>query len=207
MLSTSYPVRNRRFTALPAAIHTVNPRVLAPDPSLSLDASVRRIANLEIRAAEFELLVDGRRAGLTVREFQTFAVLANRSGRVVPRAHIYQLVWGGPMARRDRSVDVFIRKVRGKLARVAPDWVFVHTHYGIGYRLSPERVADATGSIPRSDHDGAQTAGAEPARGERFPGPSAPIALGVPLRALAAPTLGRPVLAPVPAAASDPHAE
>jgi DNA-binding response OmpR family regulator len=43
------------------------------------------------------------------------------------------------MARRDRSVDVFVRKLRHKLAQAAPDWAFIHTHFGIGYRFSPER--------------------------------------------------------------------
>ena len=65
---------------------------------------------------EFQLLADGKRVGLTVREFQTFLVLAERPDRVVTRPEIYALVWGGQMAYRDRSVDVFVRKVRRKLA-------------------------------------------------------------------------------------------
>jgi DNA-binding response OmpR family regulator len=100
-----------------------------------------RIANLEIRPAEFQILADGKRVGLTVREFQTFLVLAERPDRVVTRPEIYARVWGGQMAYRDRSVDVFVRKVRRKLFESAPKWVYVHTHFGIGYRFSPERVA------------------------------------------------------------------
>ena len=86
------------------------------------------------------MLADGRRAGLTVREFQTFFALADRPDRVIPRTEIYDIVWGGPMARRDRSVDVFVRKVRRKLSDVAPEWVYVHTHFGIGYRFAPEQA-------------------------------------------------------------------
>jgi DNA-binding response OmpR family regulator len=102
---------------------------------------VLRIANLEIRPAEFQILADGTRVGLTVREFQTFLVLAERPDRVVTRPEIYARVWGGQMSYRDRSVDVFVRKVRRKLFESAPKWVYVHTHFGIGYRFSPERVA------------------------------------------------------------------
>jgi DNA-binding response OmpR family regulator len=98
------------------------------------------IANLEIRPAEYQLLADGRRVGLTVREFQTFLVLAERPDRVVTRPEIYSLVWGGQMAYRDRSVDVFVRKVRRKLAAAAPGWIYIHTHFGVGYRFAPERV-------------------------------------------------------------------
>jgi DNA-binding response OmpR family regulator len=96
------------------------------------------LANLEIRPAEFQLLADGRRVGMTVREFQIFFVLAERADRVVTRPEIYKLVWGGEMSYRDRSVDVFVRKVRQKLASAAPEWIYIHTHFGVGYRFTPE---------------------------------------------------------------------
>lgn len=102
-----------------------------------------RVANLEIRPSEFEVLADGKRVGLTVREFQTFLVLARRPDRVVTRPEIYTLVWGGQMTYRDRSVDVFVRKVRRKLAASSPGWAYIHTHFGVGYRFAPERVTTA----------------------------------------------------------------
>ena len=73
------------------------------------------------------MLADGKRVGLTVREFQTFLVLAERPDRVVTRPEIYALVWGGQMTYRDRSVDVFVRKVRRKLATCAPG-LDLHPH-------------------------------------------------------------------------------
>lgn len=101
-------------------------------------AAAIRIANLEIRTAEFQVLADGRRANLTIREFETFLALAERYDRVVTRRELYALVWGGELSRRDRSVDVFVRKIRMKLEAVAPAWTYIHTHYGIGYRFLPE---------------------------------------------------------------------
>lgn len=98
------------------------------------------IGNVEIRAAELQVLIDGRRAGLTVREFELFLMLAERHDSVVQRPEIYELMWGGEMPRRDRSVDVLVRKVRAKLEQVAPDWRYIHTHFGIGYRFTPERI-------------------------------------------------------------------
>jgi DNA-binding response OmpR family regulator len=99
---------------------------------------VVRIANLEIRPAEHQLFVDGKRLPMTVREFETLFVLAQRADRVVPRGEIYRLVWGGDMAYRDRSVDVFILKIRRKLEQAAPGWAYIHTHFGIGYRFAAE---------------------------------------------------------------------
>jgi DNA-binding response OmpR family regulator len=98
------------------------------------------VENLEVRPAEFELFADGRRVGLTVREFQTFLALAKRRDHVLTRPEIYRLVWRGQMAYRDRSVDVFVRKLRSKLRSAAPGWAYIHTHFGVGYRFSPERV-------------------------------------------------------------------
>jgi hypothetical protein len=43
------------------------------------------------------------------------------------------------MAHGDRSVDVFVRKVRQKLEKASPDWDYIHTHFGVGYRFQPER--------------------------------------------------------------------
>jgi DNA-binding response OmpR family regulator len=93
---------------------------------------------VEIRPTEFQVLIDERRVGLTVREFELFLLLAERLDAVVQRPEIYALMWGGEMPRRDRSVDVLIRRVRAKLELVAPEWRYIHTHFGIGYRFSPE---------------------------------------------------------------------
>jgi DNA-binding response OmpR family regulator len=142
-LDAGFPAR--AVTALPATEDgheaVVAGPALPPPVGASPRDDVLRIANLEIRPGEYQLLADGRRVGLTVREFQTFLVLAERPDRVVTRPEIYALVWGGQMAYRDRSVDVFVRKVRRKLDTAAPGWVYIHTHFGVGYRFSPERVA------------------------------------------------------------------
>lgn len=102
---------------------------------------VLNVANLEIRPGELQVLADGKRAGLTVREFELFFLLAERVDSVVQRPQIYTEIWGATMQRRDRSVDVLVRKVRHKLELVAPDWKYIHTHFGIGYRFSPVQIS------------------------------------------------------------------
>ena len=103
----------------------------------TLNAVPRLICGpLEFRLDECQVLLEGRRLGLTMREFQVLLVLAQNEDRVLRRHDIYRRVWGGEMKHRDRSVDVFVRKVRTKLARSAPSHVFIHTHFGIGYRFA-----------------------------------------------------------------------
>jgi DNA-binding response OmpR family regulator len=43
----------------------------------------------------------------------------------------------------DRSVDVYVRKLRVKLEEALPGWRFIHTHFGFGYRLSAEPAQSA----------------------------------------------------------------
>jgi DNA-binding response OmpR family regulator len=95
---------------------------------------------LEIRADMFEAFIGGRAIGLTRREFELMHLLATASGRVIPRERIYERVWGYSMAHGDRSVDVFVRKLRRKLESASPGWRYLHTHFGVGYRFDPEEV-------------------------------------------------------------------
>jgi DNA-binding response OmpR family regulator len=93
---------------------------------------------LEIRADQFQAFVGGQSIDLTRREFELLHLLAKARGRVLERDEIYQHVWGYAMVHGDRSVDVFVRKVRQKIERFSPDWTYIHTHFGIGYRFEPE---------------------------------------------------------------------
>ncbi|MEA2308656.1 MAG: hypothetical protein QOI65_942 [Thermoleophilaceae bacterium] len=93
---------------------------------------------LEIRADQFQAFVGSRNIDLTRREFELVELLADAQGRVLPREEIYQRVWGYAMAHGDRSVDVFVRKLRQKLEAASPGWTYIHTHFGIGYRFDPE---------------------------------------------------------------------
>ena len=52
---------------------------------------------------------------------------------------LYADVWGKPLRAGDRSIDVYVRKLRVKLEQALPAWRFIHTHVGFGYRLEPER--------------------------------------------------------------------
>ena len=96
------------------------------------------IGEVEVRPDQFQAFVGGVSADLTRREFELIQLLAAAEGRVLEREEIYQRVWGYAMARGDRSVDVFVRKLRQKLERASPGWRYIHTHFGIGYRFAAE---------------------------------------------------------------------
>jgi len=96
---------------------------------------------IEIRGDQFQAFVGGVSVDLTRREFELLQLLAESAGRVLEREAVYQRVWGYAMAHGDRSVDVFIRKLRQKLSKRSPGWTYIHTHFGVGYRFDPEPLA------------------------------------------------------------------
>jgi DNA-binding response OmpR family regulator len=98
-----------------------------------------RMGELEIHPAQGLALADGRALTLSVREFGLLVELARSGGAIVSREDVYRRVWGGRLRPGDRSIDVYIHKLRVKLEEALPDTRFIHTHVGFGYRFSPER--------------------------------------------------------------------
>jgi DNA-binding response OmpR family regulator len=111
---------------------------------------------LEIRPDMFEAFVGGRALGLTRREFELIQLLSASAGRVIPRERIYERVWGYAMAHGDRSVDVFVRKLRKKLEAASPGWRYLHTHFGVGYRFDAQEAGDDPGEEPGDERESAQ---------------------------------------------------
>ncbi len=111
----------------------------------SAEAGPLIAGELEIRADQFQAFVSDGSLDLTRREFELLHLLAEAKGQVLERETIYQRVWGYAMAHGDRSVDVFVRKLRQKLEKRSPGWSYIHTHFGVGYRFDPEPVPGIAG--------------------------------------------------------------
>jgi DNA-binding response OmpR family regulator len=112
-----------------------------PESTLALtgqDQTPVYAGRLEIRPADHAALVDGRPLVLTVRELQLLTELAHNAERVMTREELYKTVWGRSYKKSDRSVDVYVGRLRAKLNRALPGRRFIHTHTGIGYRFSPQ---------------------------------------------------------------------
>jgi DNA-binding response OmpR family regulator len=100
--------------------------------------SIYRAGRLEIRPDEHAALVDGRPLTLTMRELQLLTTFAAHPQRILTREELYGEVWGRRPRRSDRSVDVYVSRLRAKLGDAIPDTRLIHTHAGIGYRFAPE---------------------------------------------------------------------
>lgn len=100
-----------------------------------------RAGALELRRSDGLVLANGQVVQLSVRELRLLTALVDRWGRIVSREELYRLAWGGTLRAGDRSVDVYVHKLRAKLERALPEAAFIHTHLGFGYRFEPASQA------------------------------------------------------------------
>ena len=132
-----------------------------------------RIEELLIDPANVQAYVDGESVGLTPTEFRLLYTLALDKGRVLTREEVLQRVWARAATRRDRTVDGCIRRLREKIDARAPRHTFIHTRYGVGYKLEPQPrdgAEDGGGAVATADPDPA----AGPTVRERFARATAP---------------------------------
>src|ERR671937_967575 len=125
------------------------------------------IEELRIDPREVQAFVDGESAELTPTEFRLLYQLALDRGRVTTRDELLQKLWGRREAHRDRTVDVFVRRLRDKVDRRASRHTFIQTRYGVGYRLDAEPKNDldpAQNQFRRIDESVQTDPQAEPAR-------------------------------------------
>lgn len=113
------------------------------DPNL--DRPPLQVGTVVLWPGEYQAFLEDRRLALTRREFQVLHALVTHAGHVMCKELIHEFVWGVSAASpRDRSVDVYVRKLRLKLGHAAPERRFIHTHFGLGYRFEPEEAERRT---------------------------------------------------------------
>src|SRR6266511_3788206 len=123
-------IESARAEGIPTPIIVVSARDIERGEPIEIE-------ELRIDPREVQAFIDGDSAGLTPTEFRLLYQLALERGRVVTRDELPQKIWGRRETHRDRTVDVFVRRLRDKVDRRAPRHTFIQTRYGVGYRLEP----------------------------------------------------------------------
>lgn len=98
---------------------------------------VLAVGPLEVIPAEHLARVNGNALALSLIELRMLTELARRADKIVSREELSSAVWGRQFRSGDRSIDVYVHKLRVKLEEALPGWSFIHTHSGFGYRLCP----------------------------------------------------------------------
>jgi two-component system, OmpR family, alkaline phosphatase synthesis response regulator PhoP len=131
-------IEQARDEGIGTPIVVVSARGTEHDRVHALEIGADEIAELRLDPDNVQAYVDGSSAELTPTEFRLIYTLAREQGRVLTRDELLQRVWGRRATHRDRTVDVFVRKLREKVDRRASRHTFIHTRYGVGYKLEAE---------------------------------------------------------------------
>lgn len=94
------------------------------------DQSYRRFGNLSIDTEKHDVSVNGEQLSLPKKEFQLLTLLSSRPEKVFTREEIYSHVWGDEVVVSDRTIDVYIRKLREKIGQER-----ITTIKSVGYRF------------------------------------------------------------------------
>jgi len=112
-----------------------------------------RAGRLEVRPDEHAALVDGRPLSLTLRELQLLTELASNAERIMTREELYGAIWGRSPRRSDRSLDVYVSRLRGKLGDALPELLAdPHAYRDRLPLLARRRLDVCRGVAPRHWH-------------------------------------------------------
>jgi two-component system response regulator BaeR len=88
--------------------------------------------------AAYKASIAGHDLDLTAVEYQLLKVLASHPGRIYSRDQLIDAMYRDERVVSDRTVDSHIKKIRRKIAAVAPDRELIHSLYGVGYKYEPQ---------------------------------------------------------------------
>jgi len=125
-----------------------------------------RVDDLEITPGEGLACAGGKVLTLSVREFQMLVAMVRHAGGIVSREELCRTVWGRELRPGDRSVDVYVSKLRAKLEHAVPDRRYIHTHPSFGYRFQPTLASDE-GSNGEPPVQGTRAGGEDRERAEQ----------------------------------------
>ncbi|MDW5377417.1 response regulator [Halomonas sp. HP20-15] len=101
-------------------------------------AATRDALPLELDAAGWRALADGRDLGLTAVEFQLLKVMMQAPGQIFSRDQLMDHMYRDHRIVSERTVDSHVKKLRRKIAEVWPEREIIRSVYSVGYKYQPE---------------------------------------------------------------------
>lgn len=105
----------------------------------SSDISIQQSTGLSLDEHTLSARYGDHKVSFTAVEFQLFYKLFSQPGRIYNREQLMDSIYDDARIVSDRTIDSHIKKVRKKLAAIAPNAEFIHSIYGVGYKF--EQIA------------------------------------------------------------------
>ncbi len=92
------------------------------------------LENLQLDMSKYELKIKGKKVEAPPKEKELIYYLASHPNKVFTRDQLLNEIWGFDYFGDSRTVDVHIKRIRGKLEGVSDKWK-LKTVWGVGYEL------------------------------------------------------------------------
>ncbi|MBU3092532.1 response regulator transcription factor [Clostridium sp. CF011] len=102
----------------------------------SKSENILKYKDLILNSEAVEALVKGENINITPREFHILEMLMSYPNKVFTKANIFETVWNDEFFGDDNTVNVHVSNLRSKIAKIDPDSEYIHTVWGIGYKMS-----------------------------------------------------------------------
>jgi two-component system alkaline phosphatase synthesis response regulator PhoP len=102
----------------------------------NVESKVISIGDLKIDLAKYQVSKNGKKLGLTLKEFELLRLMSSNRGKVFTREMLLESIWGYDYCGDTRTVDVHIRHLRQKIEDDDNNPKYIETIRGIGYRFS-----------------------------------------------------------------------
>lgn len=89
---------------------------------------------LSLDEERYLAILQGQTLDLSAVEFQLLNILAAKPGRILNRDQLMDRIYTDRRIVCDRTIDSHIKKLRKKIAAVAPEVDVIHSVYGVGYK-------------------------------------------------------------------------
>tara|TARA_R110002050_G_scaffold57423_5_gene129225 strand:+ start:143301 stop:143993 length:693 start_codon:yes stop_codon:yes gene_type:complete len=122
------------YICKPFSPREVVARVKAVFRRLQSTVEQSTLQKVELDPHRQQIKIDNKVCELTHVEFQLLATMAKEPGRIYSRDHLMDNMYKDNRIVSDRTIDSHIKKLRKRLGDYFPDYEFIHSVYGAGYR-------------------------------------------------------------------------
>jgi len=97
--------------------------------------NILKYKNLTLNKETLRVEVKGREIYLTAKEFSILEMFLSYPSKVFTKSNLFETVWGGNYMDDDNTINVHVSKIRSKIAEIDPDTEYIHTVWGIGFKI------------------------------------------------------------------------